>query len=324
MTINRGVTVRRAAVLRSAGSSRRKVETRSRARSCAPGARSPTTASPTHSPLMTGPSKAFGRALVAGRVGRCVWPETNQLNMNVLHREFQVRVIFVIQTPYTYAMQHLEPKNIIGYLRVSTEEQARSGLGMDAQRSRIEDEAKRRGWDVQYLSDDGYTASNLNRPALATALFALRNGEADALVVSKLDRLSRSLMDFASLMETARSQRWAVIALDLGVDMSTPSGEMLANVLASFAQYERRLISQRTTDALAALRAKGVVLGRPRVVSPALAARIGQWRAAGCTWQACADALNRAGEPTAHGGVRWYASTVRKVAQSYERQAVAS
>lgn len=56
-------------------------------------------------------------------------------------------------------------------------------------------------------------------------------------------------MDFAALMETARSEQWAVIALDLGVDMSTPSREMLANVLASFAQYERRLISQRTTGA---------------------------------------------------------------------------
>lgn len=227
----------------------------------------------------------------------------------------------VAQSPYTIAMSHLEPRKVIAYLRVSTEEQARSGLGMDAQRSRIEDEAARRGWEVQWETDDGYTASNMKRPALASTLVALREGEADALVVSKLDRLSRSLMDFANLMETARSQGWAVIALDLGVDMSTPSGEMLANVLASFAQYERRLISQRTTDALAVLRAKGVVLGRPRVISVATAELIGRWRGAGCTWQACADALNDASVPTAHGGRRWYASTVRKVSQSRQRQA---
>ena len=101
------------------------------------------------------------------------------------------------------------------------------------------------------------------------------------------------------------------------MDMTTPAGEMLANVLASFAQYERRLISQRTKDALAALRASGVQLGRPRVVSAAVAERVGAWRAVGATWQQCATALNAAGVPTAHGGQRWYASTVRAVHRSY-------
>ena len=217
--------------------------------------------------------------------------------------------------------QYIEINNVIAYLRVSTEEQARSGLGMDAQRSRIEDEAARRNWSVQYLSDDGYTASNLNRPALATALLSLRAGEADALVVSKLDRLSRSLLDFAGLMVTAKREGWGVVALDLGIDMSTPSGALISNVMASFAEYERQLISQRTTDALAALRARGVVLGRPTVVSPATAELIGRWRnVAGCCWQACANALNAAGVPTAHGGRQWYASTVRKVWQSHERR----
>lgn len=216
-------------------------------------------------------------------------------------------------------MQHLEPRNVIAYLRVSTEEQARSGLGMEAQRARIEEEADRRGWNLTWACDDGYTASNLNRPALTSALAALRAGDAAGLVVAKLDRLSRSLLDFAGLMETARLEGWAIVALDLGVDMSTPAGEMLSSVLASFAQYERRLISQRTTDALAALRAQGAVLGRPRVVSASTAERIGRWRAAGCTWQAIADALNADGVSTAHGGERWYPSTARQVLSSYER-----
>jgi DNA invertase Pin-like site-specific DNA recombinase len=207
--------------------------------------------------------------------------------------------------------------NVIGYLRVSTEEQARSGLGLEAQRTRINDEAERRGWSVTWVVDDGYTAAHLNRPGITTSLASLRSGTHAAVVVSKLDRLSRSLLDFAAVTERARAEGWAVIALDLGVDMTTPAGEMLANVLASFAQYERRLISQRTTDALAALRAQGVRLGRPRVVSAAVAERVGAWRAAGATWQACASALNAAGVPTAHGGARWYASTVRAVHRSY-------
>jgi len=207
--------------------------------------------------------------------------------------------------------------NVIPYLRVSTQEQADSGLGLEAQRATINQHAAHREWSVvRWAVDDGYTAATLTRPALMDALTQLRAHTADALVVSKLDRLSRSLLDFAALMETARREGWAVIALDLGVDMTTPAGEMLANVMASFAQYERRLIGQRTRDALQALKSRGARLGRPVVVQRSTAERIGLWRAAGCTWAACADALNAAGVPTAHGGKRWYASTVRSVIRS--------
>ena len=100
---------------------------------------------------------------------------------------------------------------------------------------------------------------------LRLALEAIEAGTAEGLVVAKLDRLSRSLLDFAALMERGRKRGWNLIALDLGVDTSTPSGEMMASVLATFAQqFERRLIGQRTKDALAVKRSQGVVLGRPR------------------------------------------------------------
>src|SRR5665647_134111 len=84
---------------------------------------------------------------------------------------------------------------VIGYLRCSTREQAESGLGLDAQRRTISDEAGRRGWEVVWLVDDGRSARNLNRPALRQALALLKQGEASALVVAKLDRLSRSVSD---------------------------------------------------------------------------------------------------------------------------------
>ena len=80
--------------------------------------------------------------------------------------------------------------HVLGYLRVSTEEQARSGLGMEAQRERITQEADRRGWQVTWITDDGYTAAHLDRPGITAALAALRTHEADALVVAKLDRLT--------------------------------------------------------------------------------------------------------------------------------------
>lgn len=206
--------------------------------------------------------------------------------------------------------------DVIGYLRVSTDEQARSGLGLEAQQERIASEAERRGWTVRWIVDDGYTAATLDRPGITDALAALRAHDGDALVVAKLDRLSRSLLDFAGLMAQAQAERWELIALDLGVDTSTPQGQLMANVMASFAAYERELIRQRTRDALAALKNRGVRLGRPVAVPADVRAMVGRWRAAGATWQGCADALNAAGVPTAHGGARWYASTVRGVARS--------
>jgi DNA invertase Pin-like site-specific DNA recombinase len=197
---------------------------------------------------------------------------------------------------------------------VSTDEQGDSGAGLEAQRRAIVAECKRRGWHlVDVLEDSGYSAKDLKRPGIQAALETLKKHEASALVVAKLDRLSRSMLDFAALMNAAQKQGWALVALDLGVDSSTPSGEMMANVLATFAQFERRLIAQRTRDALAVKRSQGVRLGRPPALSETVRRRIRRMRGRGMTFRAIADTLNAEGVATAHGGARWHASTVRSV-----------
>ena len=145
------------------------------------------------------------------------------------------------------------------------------------------------------------------------ALRVLEAGDAKALVVAKLDRLSRSLLDFAGLMAKAQRQGWGVIALDVQVDTSTASGEAMANMLATFAQFERRLIGQRTKEALAIKKASGVRLGRPPVVPQAVVRRIQRQRACGDSLRKIAEDLNISGVPTAQGGARWYAATVRHV-----------
>jgi len=204
---------------------------------------------------------------------------------------------------------------VLGYVRVSTEEQGRSGAGLAAQRIAIKDACANRGYELLDIKEDAaQSGKNLERPGIEAALKELDAGRADALMVAKLDRLSRSLLDFAGLMERSRRRGWALVALDLGVDTTSPSGELMANVLATFAQFERRMIGQRTKDALAQKRAAGVRLGRPRVLANEVVARITADRAKGLTWQAIADALNADGVPTAHGGVRWYPNSVRKVA----------
>jgi DNA invertase Pin-like site-specific DNA recombinase len=203
---------------------------------------------------------------------------------------------------------------VIGYVRVSTEEQAVSGAGLEAQRRAIVAECKRRGWElVETLEDAGYSAKDLKRPGVQEALRVLEAGEAKALVVAKLDRLSRSMLDFAALMATAQKQNWALVALECAVDTSTPAGEAMAHVLATFGQFERRLIGQRTKEALAAKKAAGVRLGRRPNVPQPVVRRIQRQRARGDSFRKIADDLCEAGVPTAQGGARWYAATVRHV-----------
>ncbi|HZM56021.1 MAG TPA: recombinase family protein [Acidimicrobiales bacterium] len=214
---------------------------------------------------------------------------------------------------------------VIGYLRVSTEEQAVSGLGLGDQRAVIAAEASRRDWaDVEFLSDEGYSAKNLSRPSIATALDMLRKGQASVLVVSKLDRLSRSLLDFATLMDRARREGWELVVLDLAIDTTVPSGQLMANVMAAFAEYERQLIGARTSAALQQLKAQGKRLGRPRTLPAEVTARIVASRAEEETLAAIADALNADGVPTARGGARWYPSTVKAVLSSAALDAAAA
>src|SRR5664280_396338 len=203
---------------------------------------------------------------------------------------------------------------VIGYVRVSTDEQQRSGAGLAAQRAAIEAECERRGWQlVEVVEDAGYSAKDLKRPGVQIALETLRQGEAGALVVAKLDRLSRSMLDFTAVMAQASRQSWALVALDCAVDTTTPAGEAMANVLATFAQFERRLIGQRTREALAAKRAHGVHLGRPVSLPVSVRERIAAERKAGHSLAAIAEMLNEEQVPTAQGGRQWWPSTVRSV-----------
>jgi DNA invertase Pin-like site-specific DNA recombinase len=119
--------------------------------------------------------------------------------------------------------------------------------------------------------------------------------------------------DFAGLVRVAEREGWGIVALDLGVDMTTPTGGLLANVTASVAEWERRIISLRTSEALAQRKAAGVQLGRPRSLDPLIADRIRSRRAKGATLQAIADELNIDGIGTPSGRI-WSPALVRKVA----------
>ncbi len=216
---------------------------------------------------------------------------------------------------------------VVGYCRVSTEEQAVSGLGLAAQEQAIRAECDRRGLSLLAVhTDAGLSAKNLDRPALGAALAALDAGAGSVLVVAKLDRLTRSVHDATGLLLTAEAGGWGLVALDAPVDTTTPQGAAMAQVLAVFAELERKLVGERTKAALAVRRAQGMRLGRrPAPGAEDVRARILTAREAGLTFAAIASALTADGVPTAQGGKRWYAGTVRYVCVGNERaEAVAA
>jgi DNA invertase Pin-like site-specific DNA recombinase len=209
------------------------------------------------------------------------------------------------------------PPRALLYVRVSTDEQAQSGLSLEAQTTTLRAEAERRGWEVADVLVDEVSAKRGNtRPAFNDARARLAAGEANVLVASRLDRLSRSVVDFANLMAAAHDEGWKLVALDLGLDTSTTTGRMTAHILAAVAEAEREVIGQRTSAALLAKRARGEHVGRRTTLPPTVIARIQAARSAGSTYTAIADQLNADGVPTGQGGSRWYPSTVRAVALS--------
>lgn len=208
------------------------------------------------------------------------------------------------------------PPIALGLCRVSTEEQAESGAGMDAQTTTLLAAAERHGWALELVPEPGVSAKDIRkRPILIETLRRLDAGEAHILAVAKLDRLSRSVIDFSNILERSQRRGWAVVALDLGVDTSTPTGELVAGVMMQVAQWERRIIAQRTREGMAAKRDQGIIMGRPPVLDAAVLRRIRDERATGTPWRAIADALTADGIPTARGGP-WSPSSVRAAAGS--------
>jgi DNA invertase Pin-like site-specific DNA recombinase len=196
-----------------------------------------------------------------------------------------------------------------GYTRVSTQEQGRSGLGLAAQRAAIESEGRRRGWALVGVREEIASGARGDRPVLREVVDALRPG--DALAVAKLDRLTRSLLDFAGIVHEAQAGGWSLVVLDQGFELSTPSGRAMAGMLAVFAQYERELIGQRVSDALRSL-PRDRRNGRP-CFSGHVLTRARALRDEGMTLRAVAAQLTAEGVTPPRGGRGLYASTVSRM-----------
>lgn len=189
---------------------------------------------------------------------------------------------------------------VIGYIRVSTQDQ---GLSIEAQRKRLEFEAESRGWSMKIIVDEGQSGAKRpsERPGLSEALRALHTGEAQGIAVAKLDRIARSVLDVAGLLDTAREEGWALVALDLGIDTSTHEGALVVGIMASIAQWERARIRERIIEALAITRDKGTRLGAPERYGIEVSDRIVAMRSEGMTWAGVSAALHAEGVATKAG-----------------------
>jgi site-specific DNA recombinase len=148
------------------------------------------------------------------------------------------------------------------YTRKSTEEGQRQFTSLDAQREAAEAYIASQAHDgwlclPDRYDDGGFTGGNMDRPALARLLTEIRAGKVDCVVVYKVDRLSRSLLDFAKLMETFDKHQISFVSVTQQFNTATSMGRLVLNILLSFAQFEREIISERTRDKIAATRRKG-------------------------------------------------------------------
>lgn len=156
---------------------------------------------------------------------------------------------------------------VVAYLRVSTNEQANSGQSLDSQQHKLEAYASLYDLEiVEICVDAGESAKSLKRPGIQRALELMHSGDAQGLLVAKLDRLTRSVSDWQLLIDDFFSERKGkqLFSVADSIDTRTAAGRMVLNILLSVAQWEREAIGERTKDALQNKIRKGERCGKIR------------------------------------------------------------
>ena len=203
------------------------------------------------------------------------------------------------------------------YARVSTQMQVEDGISLDAREKQLRYAAVSQGYTVEMLREEGRSGKSIQgRPILKKALEDLDEGRAQALFVTRLDRLARSTRDFLDIVDRSHKNGWRLALLDLGLDTATYQGRFVVTIMSAMAEMERGMISLRSKDIHQDRRNNGKIwgvdLGPLPLISETVVERIERERNLGLSYKMIADNLNSDAIPTVLGGEKWYASTVRK------------
>ena len=204
------------------------------------------------------------------------------------------------------------------YARVSTNRQADTGHSLDSQRDLLVKRAEQEGYQVELVLEEG-SGRKLNRPKLNEALERLDKGEVQALLVLDIDRLARSTIDALQIAERAKRKGWRLMIHSLDIDTESPAGRTMLAMLATFAQFESDLISERVKRQHQARRDRGLTWGVDEGfkgnLNPRTRSLIVKERAKGKSLRAIASTLEAKGLETPRGG-KWHAATIRAVLNS--------
>lgn len=154
-------------------------------------------------------------------------------------------------------------RRVVGYVRVSTGKQADTGHSLEAQRAQLAAYCALYGYElVAVEADEGASASTTDgRPGLARALDLCRTGAADAVLVAKLDRLTRSTRDLGALLERAQRGGWGILSVGEQLDTTTAAGRMVVGILGVVSQWQREYIGEQTSATMQSMRARGLYTG---------------------------------------------------------------
>jgi DNA invertase Pin-like site-specific DNA recombinase len=196
--------------------------------------------------------------------------------------------------------------------------QVNDGVSLDVQERQLKQAAELSGFtDVEFVREEGRSGKSISgRPALTDALKRLDAGEAQALFVTRIDRLARSTKDFLSVIDRANNNGWRLVMLDLNLDTSSYQGRFVVTIMSALAEMERGIIAARQKDVHEDRRKRGIVWGvdmGPKNKTPEeIRQRIISERASGASYRTIADGLNKDEVPTQNGR-KWYPTTVKNL-----------
>jgi site-specific DNA recombinase len=216
-----------------------------------------------------------------------------------------------------------DPGLALLYARVSTQLQVNDGVSLDVQERQLITAAEFHGftrWEI--IREEGRSGKSITgRPALTAALSRLETGDAQALFVTRIDRLARSTTDFLDIVDRANRKNWRLIMLDLNLDTSSYQGRFVVTIMSALAEMERGIISARQKDIHKDRRDRGVKWGvdmGPKNKTPEdVKNRVYSERSRGRTYRDIANGLNADGIPGQNGG-KWYPTTVKNLLEMLE------